>query len=93
MTCKGKRRYARCGEDHEYEQCGKGMQPNCCNCGGNHGVAYGGCEVMKSEVEIQQVRVQNKITYADAVKMVNQRRGRESRHTDEEQLIKQQEQP
>ena len=40
---------------------------------------------MKSEVEIQQVRVQNKITYADAVKMVNQRRGRESRHTDEEQ--------
>lgn len=54
-----KRRCARCGEDHEDEQCGEGMEPNCCHCGGNHSVAYGGCEVMKREVEIQQVRVQN----------------------------------
>lgn len=34
-------------------------------------VAYGGCEVMKRQVEIRQIKVQNKISYADAVKMVN----------------------
>ncbi len=34
-------------------------------------MAYGGCEVMKRQVEIQQIKVQNKISYVDAVKMVN----------------------
>lgn len=39
-------------------------------------MAYGGCEVMKRQVEIQQIRVQNKISYAEAVKMVNYREER-----------------
>lgn len=76
--CKGKRRCARCGEDHEYRQCSH-EQPKCCSCGGNHSVAYGGCEVMKREVAIQQVRTQNKATYAEAVKMVKQREGQDGR--------------
>ena len=71
---------------------GKGMQPKCCNYGGNHSVAYGGCEVMEREVEIQQVKVQ-KTTYAKAVKMVNQRRGRDTGSTNERHFNKQQEQP
>jgi len=69
-VCKGRRRCARCGEDHEYGQCNH-EQLKCCNCGGNHSVAYGGCEVMKKEREIQQIRTRNKITYAEAVMMVN----------------------
>lgn len=73
QTCKGKRRCARCGEDHEYEECNKSRQPKCCNCGGSHSVAYGGCEIMKREVQVQQVRVRNKISYAEAVKVVKQR--------------------
>ena len=73
-TCKGRRRCARCGEDHEYGQCGR-EQPKFCNYGGNHSVFYGGCEVVKRKREIQQVRVQSKITYAEAVKMVSQRGG------------------
>lgn len=24
----------------EYGKCGEGVKPKCCNCGGNHGVAY-----------------------------------------------------
>lgn len=39
-ACKGRRRCARCGEDHEYGHCNH-EQPKCCNCGGNHSVAYG----------------------------------------------------
>lgn len=31
-NCRGKRRCSRCGEDHEYMQCKKETQPNCCNC-------------------------------------------------------------
>lgn len=45
------------------------------NCGGNHGLAYGGCEVMKRGRETQQVRAQSKITYAETVKMVSQGKG------------------
>jgi len=51
MTCKG-RRCARCGEDHEYGHCNHEQQ-KCCNCGGSHSVAYGGCEVMRREIEVQ----------------------------------------
>lgn len=59
----------RCGGDHEYGQCSH-EQPKCCNCGGSHNVAYGGCEVMKRQVEIQQRRIQKHFTYAEAVKVV-----------------------
>lgn len=75
-VCKGRRRCAKCGEDHEYADCVQ-KQAKCCNCGGDHSVAYGGCEVMKKQKEIQQVRVQKKVTYADAVKVVNHRSGRD----------------
>lgn len=73
MKCKSRRGCTRCGEDHEYGQCNL-EQPKCCNCGGNHSVAYRGCEVMKREMGIQQVRAHRKVTYAEAVKMVSQRR-------------------
>ena len=66
---KEKRRCARCGGDHEHGKCGTGVQPNCCNCGGAHNVAYGGCEVMKRENNIQKVRVERKISYAEAVRV------------------------
>lgn len=59
------------GGDHEYGKCGAGVQPKCCNCGGAHNVAYGGCEIMKRENEIQKTKVERKITYAEAARMVN----------------------
>lgn len=33
-------------------------------------MAYGGCAVMKEAVQVQQVRVGQKVSYAEAVKMV-----------------------
>lgn len=92
-TCKRKRRCARCGEDRDYEQCRKEIQPKCCNCGGSHSVASGGCEVMKRQVEIQQIRVQNKISYADAVKMVNVRGESDEENVNDGLCNKQQERP
>lgn len=38
-------------------------------------IAFGGCAVMKREREIQQIKTQNKIAYAEAVRRINQREG------------------
>lgn len=66
--CKAARKCARCSGDHEYGQCGEGVRPKCCNCGGEHSVAYWGCEVMKREAEVQNIRVKEKVSYAEAAK-------------------------
>lgn len=67
--CKEKKRCARCGGEHDYGKCGTGVQPKCCNCGGSHNVAYGGCEVMRQENKIQKIRVEKRITYAEAARV------------------------
>ena len=38
------------------EDCGDNVQAKCCNYGGQHNVTYGGCEVRRRAVEIQQVK-------------------------------------
>ncbi|XP_026114930.1 uncharacterized protein LOC113093328 [Carassius auratus] len=73
LVCKSKMRCARCGGEHEFGKCGEGVGLKCCNCGGNHNAAYGGCEVRKKAVEVQQEKTKNKGTYAEAVKAVNNR--------------------
>ena len=88
--CKRKRRCARCGGDHEYGKCGEGVKPRCCNCGGSHSVAYWGCEVLKREVEVQQIRVRGKVSYAEAVKMAGQKRQVEGEGGREIEVVKQQ---
>lgn len=67
--CKGKQRCARCGGEHEYGKCGVGTKPKCCNCGGEYSVAFLGCEVLKKEVKVQQIRLKEKVSYAEAVKL------------------------
>lgn len=72
-NCNRQRRCARCGGDHEYGNCGTGTPPKCCSCGGDHNVAYGGCEIMRKETKIQKIRVERRISYADAVKVIRKR--------------------
>lgn len=48
---------ARCGTEHEYRECGKEARPNGRYCGGNNSVAYSERDMLKREVEVQQVRV------------------------------------
>lgn len=45
----------------------------CCNCGGPHCAAYGGCEVQIKAREVQKYKVKNKVTYAEAVKACGSR--------------------
>lgn len=70
-VCKGKQRCGRCGGEHAYGECGSNSTIKCCNCGGDHTAAYGGCIRRKQAVEIQQVRTEQKVTYAEAVKIVD----------------------
>lgn len=73
-VCKGQQTCAKCGGAHAYEDCGEDTRPKCCNCGGSHSAAYWGCEVMRRETEIHNVKLKGKISYAEAVKRVDQSR-------------------
>ncbi|XP_013857708.1 uncharacterized protein LOC106513433 [Austrofundulus limnaeus] len=55
-VCKGKQRCPKCGEDHKFEECKEDVEEKCCNCGGNHRVTYGGCEVRKRAKEVVQIK-------------------------------------
>lgn len=59
---KGKQRCPMCGGDHIYAECVENAEPKCCNCGGHHTVGYGGCEVRKRAVKIQQCKTINNIS-------------------------------
>lgn len=71
-VCRGKQRCARCGGDHEYGKCRQGKTPKCCNCGGEHSAVYGSCEVRKDAIKVQNVRMEEGISYAEALKKVKQ---------------------
>lgn len=71
-VCRGKQRCARCGGEHDYGKCEQGVNPKCCNCGGEHSAGYGGCQARKKVLRIQNVRVENGSTYAEALKKVEQ---------------------
>lgn len=71
LVCKAKCRCARCGGEHEYGKCEEGTKIKCCNCGGEHSAAYKGCEMHKKAVQVQNVKVKEQISYAEAIKRVN----------------------
>lgn len=81
-NCKRQKRCARCGGDHDYGLCGSGISPKCCNCGGAHNVAFSGCEVMRRETNIQKIRVEKRITYAEAVKVTRERENKTHKEID-----------
>ena len=55
---------------HEYDKCGSEVIKGS-NCGGSHTAAYGGCPARKRAVVVQQVRAEKKLTYAQAIKVVD----------------------
>lgn len=77
-VCRGKQRCGKCGgEDHEYGKCPEGIKAKCCNCGGEHSAAYKGCGAHKRAAEVQKVKVEEKLTYAEAIKKVSIKRNLE----------------
>ncbi|XP_016401002.1 uncharacterized protein LOC107733749 [Sinocyclocheilus rhinocerous] len=71
-VCRGRQRCARCGGDHVYGKCGEGAKAKCCNCGGEHSAGFGGCIAHKHAVKIQNVRITEGLTYAEAAQKAKQ---------------------
>lgn len=69
---KGCVRCARCGGNHAYRKCSETDKVKCCNCGGVHSAAFQGCIVQKQAREEQRFKITNQVSYAEAVKKVNE---------------------
>ena len=64
-------RCPRCSEEHTFQECDKKSEtPKCANCGGPHSAAYKGCPKYAERKEILKVKTEKKISFADAVKQV-----------------------
>lgn len=83
-VCKGKQWCARCSGNHEYGKCEEGVKPKCCICGEELSAAYGGCQVRRNAVKIQNVRITEGISYAEAIKRVKRTVQRNSQESEDE---------
>ena len=72
-SCRGNQRCTKCGGEHDVLKC-EVTKPKCCNCGDDHMASFRGCPQFKKAKHVQDVKEQNKITYAEALKRVNGRR-------------------
>lgn len=70
-SCRSKLRCPRCGGQHTYDDCVNKESPTCCNCGGSHSAAYGGCPAKKQADKVQYVRITENISYSQAVKLLH----------------------
>ena len=68
-TCRGKLTCARCGQfDHDNKACVNDVV--CINCKGNHCAYSRECPRWKLEKQVQQVQVQNRLSFPEARKLV-----------------------
>lgn len=68
-ACRGNRRCAKCGGEHDLSECGVSVH-QCCNCGGPHMASSRECSLFMKAKKVQEVKEQQKITYAEALKKV-----------------------
>ena len=68
--CRSQNRCVRCSGPHTFEECTQKDVHKCANCGKNHSAAYNGCVEAKKAKEVQKIKVQSKISYAQAAKQL-----------------------
>ena len=70
--CKKRTRCVICAEEHKHSECpNKNIFTKCSNCGGNHTSSYGGCEKMKDARDIKKLKINDNLSYRDAVLKFN----------------------
>ena len=68
-TCRNKKTCARCGQfDHDSKTCNNDIL--CINCKGNHSAYSRECPKWKLEKKVQQVKVERRLSFPDARKLV-----------------------
>ena len=73
-VCRRVRRCRRCGEEVCKEECGT-EDPKCLHCEGSHFVGSAECPKRKEEVKVNRIRMEGKLTYAEAVKRKDEKVG------------------
>lgn len=68
-SCRGNRRCAKCGGDHDVLKC-EVEDKKCCNCGGAHMASSRECTHFVKAKKVQEVQNHSKISYAEALKKV-----------------------
>ena len=70
-SCRGSRRCAKCGGDHDIQGCeAEQAALKCCNCGGSHLASSRECSHFVKAKQVQDVKKEHKISYAEALKRV-----------------------
>lgn len=73
--CKNKTRCVICSEEHRHIDCpNKNNTKKCANCKENHTSNYGGCQKMKEAKEIQKIKVNENLSYRDALLKFNSKK-------------------
>ena len=82
--CRYKPRCLVCAGPHQLRECDKRTANNritnvkCSNCKGDHTANYGGCPFYKDAKEVEKLRVNNKVSYRDAVKLLKDVKGNQN---------------
>ena len=66
--CRANTRCVRCGGKHSFQDCEQKDTPKCMRCGGNHSAAYEGCTEVKKAKQIQKIKIEQNLSYAQATK-------------------------
>lgn len=72
-VCNGKRRCRRCSKEHDGKECTEPVK--CCNCGGEHPASFRGCHNYVKAGNVERIRKEEKISYAEAVRRVEKNGG------------------
>jgi len=72
-VCNGKRRCRRCSEEHDGKECTGPVK--CCNCGGEHPASFRGCHNYVKAENVERIKKERKISYAEAVRRVEKNDG------------------
>ena len=78
--CRYKPRCLICAGPHQLKDCDKKSAGSrvanikCINCKGDHTANYGGCPFYKDAKQVEKIRVLNKVSYRDAVKLQKEER-------------------
>ena len=79
-VCRGKQRCRRCSKDHDGKECKEPVK--CCNCGGDHLASFRGCQNYVKAENVERIKKENKISYAEAARRVEESRvGSQSQST------------
>ena len=73
--CNGKTRCVVCAGNHRLSDCpskkGEQVTIKCANCNQNHAASYGGCTKIKTAKLVEKVRAEEKTSYREALKIIN----------------------